>query len=455
MKMSNSIENSGEKIEKKYLKRKIVTRILNISLILASIFTLIFLLSVGELHIIPYDLIWLFFMYRLGVPFAVNLMGMIAYFNYEFYTILEVMNATVFDTRMPRILLAFAVGMGLSITGIVMQGLFKNPLADSYILGISSGAGLGATIAITFNLAMLFQVWTFTNMLTFYTLDVGFASYISNFMYSITISLCSFLFSCIITFLVYYLAKGRGEISVETLLLSGIALSFIFVSITQLFVLLSREQIHQTFLWGIGGFSGANWVDVIITGPVVIATSSILLLYGNDINVMVFGDDVAKSMGTDVHKSRKILIVLVSIETAICVAFVGPIAFVGLICPQIIRLLVGNDHRKLMPLAALFGGLFLVWMDFIAQTILDPGNYLNVYLNNLVKIHVDNLIQDYLNNIINIPVVGELLAKVLNNIIPQKIMGADLPVGIITSLIGGPFFIILLLIKRKRIFLGS
>jgi len=409
------------------------------SFIIALIISFFILLSIGDPYIVPFDKIWFFLKYRLGFPTEVNLMGLLAYYNYDIYRYFTLWDALVFDIRMPRVLLAIIVGICLSIAGVIMQGIFRNPLADPYILGISSGSGLGATIAIYLNFAMILKFWTFVNMMTFHTIDVGYALSISDFTYKIAISLMSFLFSCVITFLVYFLARSKGRISIETLLLSGIAISYIFSAITQLILISSKEETHQMLIWGIGGFGGAEWLDVIITAPVIIVASFILSLYARDINVLVFGDDVAKSMGTNVQATRRNLIVLTSLVTALAVAFTGPIGFVGLICPHIIRILIGNDHRSLMPIAALFGGLFLLWMDFIAQTSFYTADQGLIYLTSYIR---TNFLSD-------IPV------EVLDIIIPQATMMGDIPVGIITSLIGGPFFIILLLTKRKKIFLSS
>ncbi|MHA1376922.1 MAG: FecCD family ABC transporter permease [Candidatus Helarchaeota archaeon] len=437
--MDKSEKNSSQKIEKKYFKRQFLVKILALTFIIALILSFFFLLSVGDPYIVPFDIIFFLFKYKLGFPTEVNLLGLIAYYSYDLYRFFELWGALVFDIRMPRILLAFIVGLCLAISGIVMQGIFRNPLADPYILGISSGGGLGATVAIYFNFAIICKVWTLANMMTFHTIDVGYALSVSDFSYKIAISLLSFIFSCFITFLIYVLARSRGKISMETLLLSGIALSYIFSSITQLILISSKEEIHQMYFWGIGGLSGAEWTDVIIAAPIIIITSAILLLYGRDINVMVFGDDVAKSMGTNVQKTRRNLIILVSIETAVAVAFTGPIGFVGLICPHIIRLFIGNNHRSLMPLSALFGGLFLMWMDFIAQTSFYTVDPSLIYITSYIRSSFAS----------NVPI------EVLDIIVPQATMMGDLPVGIITSLIGGPFFIILLLIKRKKMFLGS
>ena len=427
----------SRKIEKQYKKRSRLVKILTLVFIIIFIFSFLILLSLGDPYIIPLDVIWILFRYRFGDPSIVFPIVLFSFLNNNFYRIFELCYVLVFEIRMPRILLAFIVGLSLSISGIVMQGIFRNPLADPYILGVSSGGGLGATLAIYFKVALILKVWTFATMMNYFTIDVGYAYTISDLAFKLGTSLFSFLFACLITFLIYFLARTKRTISIETLLLAGIALSYIFASITQILLLFSREEIHQMFIWGIGGFSGAEWLDVIIVAPITVFLTIVLLVYGKDINVMVFGDDMAKSMGTNIQKTRRNLIILVSLMTSLAVAFTGPIGFVGLICPHILRLIVGNNHRSLMPLAALFGGLFLIWMDFIAQT----GFY--AVDNNLV----------YITAYIRTALSEFVPPQILDYILGGPTLAGDIPVGIITSLIGGPFFIILLLTKRKKIFM--
>ncbi len=280
----------------------------------------------------------------------------------------------IFMVRIPRIFLGLLVGLALATAGTAMQGLFKNPMADPYIIGISSGAAVGAVLSITLLL----------NFLSVYT---------TPFM--------AFLGAMFATFLVYNIAKVGGRIPVDTLLLTGIAVSFFLSAILSFMMWNSPEGgLHEIFNWLMGGLlPSANWTKVEIIVLPILASFILILFFARDLNAMLLGEESAQTLGINVENVKKILLVLAAFITAAAVSFAGTIGFVGLIIPHITRILVGPDHRILFPASALVGGIFLAWMDALIR-------FLDMMLS-----------------------IGEM------------------PVGIITAFFGAPFFIYLL---RKR-----
>lgn len=273
----------------------------------------------------------------------------------------------IFQIRLPRIVLGILVGFSLATAGATMQGLFKNPMADPYIIGIASGAAVGAALSITL----------LPNFFTIYT---------TPFM--------AFLGALFATFLVYNLAKVGGKIPVDTLLLTGIAVSLFMGAILSSMMSIAGESLHSIFFWLMGGFWLANWTQVKITVLPVLVCFGVICLFAKDLNAMLLGEESAQTLGINVENVKRILLVLSAFITAAAVAFTGTIGFVGLIIPHITRILVGPDHRILIPASALMGGIFLVWTDALAR------------------------------------LLGEM------------------PVGVITAFFGAPFFIYLLK-KRK------
>lgn len=274
----------------------------------------------------------------------------------------------VLDIRLPRIILGILVGAALGVAGTAMQGLFKNPMADPYIIGISSGAALGASIAIV----------TFSS--SFYAL-----------------LLMAFVMATLTVFIVYSIASIGGKVPVATLLLAGIAVGTFMSALTSFIMYTSGENLHGIVFWLMGGLWGRSWIHVFIILPWVILGSAVIFIFARDLNAMLLGEESAQHLGIEVETVKKILIVSASLITAVAVAVSGIIGFVGLIIPHIMRLLVGSDHRILIPSSALVGGIFLVWADTISRTVISP---------------------------------------------------TEIPVGIITALFGAPFFVYLL--RRKK-----
>jgi len=273
----------------------------------------------------------------------------------------------LFNLRLPRILLAMMVGSGLATAGVAMQGLFKNPMASPYIVGVSSGSSFGAALAILI-LPGIFSV-----------------------------PLLAFLTGLGTILLVYRISRGDGRVPIQTLLLAGIAVGFFFSAITSLLMYTSAQNVHYLIFWMMGGFGGRNWSHVATILPFIGFGIPAIYYFSRELNVMQLGEESATHLGVNVEMVKKLLLVFSSLITAAAVAVSGIIGFVGLIIPHIARIIVGPDHRILIPLSALLGGIFLVWCDSLARTVISP---------------------------------------------------TELPVGIITACFGAPFFIYLLLKKR-------
>jgi iron complex transport system permease protein len=276
--------------------------------------------------------------------------------------------AIILQIRLPRIILGMLVGCALAVAGAAMQGLFKNPMADPYVTGISSGAALGASIAI-----------------------IAHAS----------VPLVAFLCAIATVFLVYKIAGRHGSVQAENLLLSGIAVATFLSAMTSLVIYLAGEDLHQIIFWLMGGLWAGGWGDVKVAFPLITLGVAGIFAFSRELNVMLLGEEPAAHLGIDVERSTWLILSLVSLITAIAVSVSGIIGFVGLIIPHMARLVVGPDHRILIPACALSGAAFLVLTDTLARTVISP---------------------------------------------------TELPLGILTALIGVPFFIYLLSRKKGGVF---
>lgn len=277
----------------------------------------------------------------------------------------------ILNVRLPRIILAALTGMALAAVGTTFQGLLKNPMADPYIIGVSSGAALGASIAIV----------------TGVSVSLGY------FM----VPFAAFGGALISIFTVYNIARIGNKIPVYNLLLSGVALSAFLSALTSLLMILNSNETTQILYWMLGSFTGKTWEHVRIAFPLISIGIFSLYFFSRELNLLLFGESTAQNLGINVERVKKILLVIGSFTVASAVAVSGTIGFVGLIVPHSMRLIVGSDHKILIPVASLAGGIFMVFTDTIARTVLSPG---------------------------------------------------EIPVGIITALFGGPFFIYLL--KNKK-----
>ena len=278
-----------------------------------------------------------------------------------------------FSLRLPRALLAFVSGGALSICGACLQGMFKNPMADSYVIGVSSGAALGATLALAFSAALAF---------------LGFAA----------VAVCAFIGAILAVFFVYHLARIRGKVSTFSLLLAGIAVSTLCSAMVYGIMILFRDKMEHIVMWTMGSFSTPSWDKVIVALPPMLIASGLCLLFARDLNILLQGDEAARHLGVDAGRVRRNLIILTTVAAACAVSVSGIIGFVGLIVPHILRLIIGPDHRYLLPASFLGGGVFLLLADTVARTVLDSQ---------------------------------------------------EIPVGIITAAIGVPFFLFLLRRGKK------
>lgn len=255
--------------------------------------------------------------------------------------------AVLWYIRMPRILIGLMVGASLALAGAVMQGVFSNPLADPGIMGVSAGASLGAVIAISLGL---------TSMGMFY---MPMFAFVGAFMaVSITI----------------LLTMRGGRVETATLLLAGVAISMLLGAFTSgILTLMNEYRLREFLFWMVGGLDFRRWEHVFLAiGPFLIGTT-ILITLGRQLNVLVLGDTEAKALGVPVMLYRLIFLFLASFITATAVCVSGAIGFVGLIIPHIVRILVGPDHRVLLPVSALAGALFLIFCDTLGRVLAAPS----------------------------------------------------------------------------------
>jgi iron complex transport system permease protein len=254
----------------------------------------------------------------------------------------------IVDIRLPRVILAGLVGAALAVAGATYQGLFRNPLADPYLIGVAQGASLGAVIG--FLLPVAGKV-------------AGFG----------LIPLLAFAGALLSTIAVYLLARVGKTLPVTTLILAGVALSALLGSIVSYLVISSGEQMHSIIFWLMGSFSLSEWSEVGVVLPYVAAGTAVIIVFARLLNVMQLDEEQAQQLGVNVERLKIILLAAATLITAASVAFVGTIGFVGIIIPHAVRLIWGADHRFLLPLSLLTGAIFMILTDLIARTILSPA----------------------------------------------------------------------------------
>jgi iron complex transport system permease protein len=253
--------------------------------------------------------------------------------------------------RLPRVLSALLVGAALASCGAVMQGLFRNPMASPEVLGVSSGGSLGAVIAITSGAAG--------------------AGLFSLPLFTILGALCA-------SMLIYALSSVRGATSLLFIVISGLAISSLFNGITSALLLFSREhEVSRFIFWTMGGLEGRTWDHVLYSAPPIAAGTAVLCLFARDLNLLTLGEQSATSTGVHVERTKRVLLAVCAALTGVCISVSGPIGFIGLLVPHLLRLLIGPDHRVLIPASALAGGLFLILCDLLARTVA-PGFELRV-----------------------------------------------------------------------------
>lgn len=252
-------------------------------------------------------------------------------------------HTVIYQVRLPRVLTAILVGASLAVCGAVLQGLFRNPLASPSILGVSSGASLGAVIAIFFGLSAT-TVWA--------------------------LPLFAFVGAGITLFIVYRIATFRGHTPIGTLLLSGVAVSAFNIAMSSLVLALALQnwEVGKSIVyWTMGGLDGRNWYHVFLLLPVFIISIVIIISYQRDLDIMLVGEIHANAVGVDVPKVRLYLLLVTALLTGCAVSVAGGIGFIGLVVPHITRLLVGPHHHRLLPLSALLGAIILVLADLMVR----------------------------------------------------------------------------------------
>ncbi len=277
--------------------------------------------------------------------------------------------------RAPRVIGAFLIGSTLSVAGLCFQALFRNPLATPFTLGVSGGAALGAAVVLRF----------------------GFASVL---LAASAPTVAAFVGAMLSILLVYGLGRLKGDLSGTTMLLAGVAVSFFFSSLILLIQYLSDvTDLHRIIHWLMGEVPARGFQPVLVMLPFALATALVAMSVPGELNLLAIDEELAASRGVDVARTRKLIFFAVSLGVGATVATCGPIGFVGMICPHICRLLVGHNHRRLIPASWLFGGTFLALCDTLAYRVKAP---------------------------------------------------ATVPVGVVTALLGGPFFLWLLFGRKSR-----
>ncbi|WP_229821272.1 MULTISPECIES: FecCD family ABC transporter permease [Streptomyces] len=280
----------------------------------------------------------------------------------------------VLDVRAPRVLLGAVTGAGLAVVGTALQALVRNPLAEPYLLGVSSGASLGAVAVIVLGVTVFGPV---------------------------SLSAAAFAGALGSLLLVYATARTGGRITSVRLVLSGVAVAAVLTAVTNLLLLTTGRgnEAREVLAWTLGGLGGAGWGTLWLPGAALLLGIAVLLVQARNLNLLLAGEEAAATMGLDVARFRARMFVVLSLVTGVLVAAAGPIGFVGLMLPHIVRLFTGGDHRRVLPAAALGGAVFLVWADIAARTVAAP---------------------------------------------------TEIPVGVLTALCGGPFFLWLMRRDARR-----
>lgn len=332
-------------------------------LFLVSFFSVIFAIGIGPVSVHP-------------VIVAKIIFSKIPFINDHIVTNwTQLEENIVWGLRFPRVLLGMIVGASLAITGVAMQALVRNHLADPFILGVSSGASATAT------LGMLFGVFSFLGT------------------YALSIS--AFIGAAMTIILVYSLSKVNGTVNITQLLLSGVVIAMIMDAITSIITLSAPNALglHNAVFWMAGSLAGAKWGYLKLPLIVMMVCMIILLIHYRALNALLLGDETAVTLGFNVTRIQKMLVLVASLLAGTTISVSGSIGFIGLMVPHLARLLVGSNHKKVLPVSALLGGILVVWTDVAARTVIAPE---------------------------------------------------ELPIGILTALTGGPFFIWLLKKKLKE-----
>ncbi len=249
----------------------------------------------------------------------------------------------IVDTNLPRVVIGLLIGMGLAVAGSSMQALFRNPLASPYILGLSSGASLGAAISMLVVISFI-PAFIVTPLLAFITCFATMA-------------------------LVYTMSRVGGSVRNETLILSGVAVTSLLSALVSFLTFIAGDKLEGIVFWTMGNLSNASWGEILFVAPVILVSSILLMMQAKSLNAMMLGDIHAMDLGVNVRNTRLIVLILSTVITASAVSFVGVIGFVGLVIPHILRIILGPDNRIIMPMSIIGGGVFVVVCDFLARVV--------------------------------------------------------------------------------------
>ncbi|AUA08890.1 Hemin transport system permease protein HmuU [Streptomyces malaysiensis subsp. malaysiensis] len=317
-------------------------------------------MAIGSVHVPPGE-VWRIVTHALGADWSAPVPS-------------RAHETIVLKVRAPRVALGAVTGAGLAVVGAAMQALVRNPLAEPYLLGVSSGASLGAVVVIVFGVSLFGPV---------------------------SLSAAAFAGALLTLLLVYTTARAGGRITSARLVLSGVAVASVLTAVMDLLLLTTGRgnEARAVLAWTLGGLGGVQWGTLWLPGAALLLGTVVLVVQARSLNLLLAGEEAATTMGLDVARFRARMFVLLSLVTGVLVAAAGPIGFVGLILPHIVRLFVGGDHRRVLPTAALAGAVFLIWADVAARTVAAP---------------------------------------------------MEIPVGVLTALCGGPFFLWLMRRDARR-----
>jgi iron complex transport system permease protein len=291
---------------------------------------------------------------------------------------MQALRTILVDIRLPRIVLGILTGAGLAVAGVTLQGLFRNPLADPGLVGVSTGAATAAA-------AFIVLGWPLIEVLSAPLLRHA-------------LPVAAFAGGLGTTVLIYAIATREGRTDVATLLLAGVAINAMAAACIGLLIFISSEnELRDLNFWMLGSLNGVTWGRLVVVGPLILVATITLTWFARHLNALLLGETEARHLGFDVERAKRWMITLVALTVGAIVALTGAIGFIGLIVPHLVRLMMGADHRTLYPLSALLGACLVLLADLFARTIVVP---------------------------------------------------AELPIGIVTSFLGGPFFLWLLLRQK-------
>ena len=271
--------------------------------------------------------------------------------SYSFSEVIEALfgngswgsNIIVRDINAPRVVIGIFVGAGLAVAGTAMQAVFRNPLASPYILGLSSGASVGAAISMIFTISFIPAM--------------------------IVTPFLAFVFCFATMILVYSMARVGGTVRTETLILSGVAVSSLLSAVVSFLTFISGDKLEGIVFWTMGNLGNASWEEIAFVAPIIFVCSLILVMQAKPLNAMMLGDIHAMDLGIDVKNTRLIVLIFTTVVVAAAVSFVGVIGFIGLVIPHMLRIILGPDNRVIMPMGMVAGAAFLVICDYLTHIV--------------------------------------------------------------------------------------